>query len=264
MAASAALALAAVLLACRSTAEPPRAEEHQAPERRRVIVLAASSLTDAFAALESAFEALHPGTDVVMSHGGSHVLALQIEQGAPADLFASADEAHVRELERQALVTSAERFAENELALIVPEHNPAGIQSLAELPRARRLVIGGPGAPVGAYTRALLERARASQGPDFAADVLARVVSEESNVRLVRAKVELGEADAAIVYRSDAVGARRARVVPLPDEVNVRASYWLAALTRAPEPGLARRFAAYVSARDGQAVLARHGFRVEP
>jgi molybdate transport system substrate-binding protein len=266
--ASASFTLVAALFGCSrpdsgESAPTPPASTAAANARKPVIVFAASSLTDAFNDLEKSFEASNPDADVALSYGGSQVLELQISQGAPADVFASADESHMQELIQGGNATSSQTFAENELVLVVPEDNPAHIGELAQLPRAQRLVIGSANVPVGAYTRQLLKRAGASYGPSFERDVMAHVVSEESNVRLVRAKVELGEADAAIVYRTDATGSHEIKLIELPTEINVRASYPIAVLARAPQPELARRWVEYVRSASGRAALAARGFLVE-
>jgi molybdate transport system substrate-binding protein len=226
------------------------------------VVFAASSLTDAFNALEVRFEADNPDVDVALSYGGSQVLKLQITEGAPSDVFASADEAHMQELVKAGLAEPSKIFAENELVVIVPEDNPSHIAELKQLTQARHLVIGASSVPVGAYTRQLLERASQSYGAAFGKEVLAHVVSEESNVRLVRAKVELGEADAAIVYRTDAVSSKKVKQVAIPAELNVRASYPIAVLAKAPSPALARRWVGYVLSPAGQATLGEQGFLV--
>jgi molybdate transport system substrate-binding protein len=226
------------------------------------VVFAASSLTDAFNDLERSFEAKNADVDVALSYGGSQLLALQISEGAPSDVFASADEAHMQELVTAGRAAPSQTFAWNELVLVVPQGNPAKIRELKELTRAERLVIGAPNVPVGAYTRALLRRAAEQYGAAFERDVLAHVVSEESNVRLVRAKVELGEADAALVYRTDAAGSKEIEQLPIPPELNVRASYPIAVLSQAPEPALARRWIAYVLSPEGQSALGMRGFVV--
>ncbi len=220
-------------------------------------VFAASSLTEAFQELERDFEAASPGTDVRLTFAGSQVLRLQIQQGARADVFASANPLHMKTLEDQGWVVSRGVFAHNELVVVVPEDNPAGITSFRELPGCTRLVIGHANTPVGRYTREVLERA----GEAFEARVLSRVVSEEHNVRMVRAKVELGEADAAVIYRTDAVASRGVRVVPIGDSLNVRASYLHGALKGSHKGALAERWMSFVASPRGAAVLARHGFR---
>jgi molybdate transport system substrate-binding protein len=227
------------------------------------VVFAASSLTEVFNDLEKSFETANADVDVALNYGGSQVLKLQISEGAPSDVFASADDAHMRELVGAGLAQPSQTFAHNELVIVVPRDNPAHIAELKDLPRAERLVIGSASVPVGSYTRELFARAGKAYGASFEKDVLARVVSEESNVRLVRAKVELGEADAAVVYRTDAAASTQVEQVALPAELNVRASYPIAVLAKAPQPELARRWVSYVLSPVGKAALAARGFLVD-
>lgn len=224
-------------------------------------VFAASSLAEAFRALVGEFEATHPGIPVSLTLAGSQVLRLQIEQGAPADVFASANPEHIAALVEAGLVRDDVEFATNELVVIVPEANPSGLRAFADLPRAERLVIGVATVPVGVYTRRMLERARGVYGEEFVAAVEASVVSGESNVRLVRAKVELGEADAAIVYRTDTVGASGLRTIAVPDAVNVRGSYRIGVVARSAHPA-AGQWVRFVRSEGGRAVLERFGFGV--
>lgn len=227
--------------------------------RRPLKVFAASSLADAFREMETAFEASHPDIDVGLVFAGSQVLRLQIEQGAAADIFASADRAHLESLERAGRLSGYRHFAGNELALIVPRANPAAIESFADLPRAERLVIGTAHVPVGTYAREALHRASRRLGEEFASSVLSRVVSEESNSRLVRAKVELGVADAAIVYRTD-VAPGRVRAIPVPPDANVRANYLMGAVADAANPEGAARWIGFVASPAGREILKRRGF----
>ncbi len=240
--------LALVALGCSAPTVPKRPVQ--------LTVFAASSLTEVFGDLERGFEAANPDVDVRLSFAGSQVLRLQIEHGAPADLFASADDGHVRALVEAGHATDGGPFAGNELVVVVPPDNPAGIERFGDLPKASRVVVGNAHVPVGVYARSVLDRA----GPEFAAAVGERIVSEESNARLVRAKVELGEADAALVYRTDAAASGRVRVVPIPDALNARARYLLATVTRPERSPAAGRFAAYVRSAEGRATLHRHGF----
>jgi molybdate transport system substrate-binding protein len=224
-----------------------------------VSVFAASSLTDAFGELAQSAE-----LEVAPSFAGSQVLRLQIAQGAPADVFASADRRHMDALVEAGLVGDARVFAHNELVVVVPPDNPAGIEAFEDLPRARRIVVGDPNVPVGRYTRRLLVRAAERFGDGFVSAVRARVVSEESNVRLVRAKVELGEADAAIVYRTDAAASERVRVVPIPDALNVRAEYLIGVVSASERPERAARWIAHVEGDEGRRTLSAHGFVPAP
>lgn len=229
------------------------------PDRQIVEVFAAASLTDAFTALEAAFEAEHPRFDVRLTFAGSQVLRLQIERGAPADVFASANAAHVEALVKGGVARPGSAFATNGLVIITPAANPAGITTLRDLPRARRLVIGTPSVPVGDYTRRTLRRADAALGAGFAARVMARVVSEESNTRLVRAKVELGDADAAVVYATDARDSTRLHVVPIPTQLAPGVEYRAAPMVGAG-PG-AEVWMNFVVSPTGRALLVEHGFR---
>lgn len=244
---------------CLLAASAPAGCDGKDAARRPLRVFAASSLTDAFREMEAAFEAAYPDTDVGLVFAGSQVLRLQIEQGARADIFASADHRHLESLKRAGHLSGYRRFARNELAIIVPPDNPAAIASFADLPRAQRLVIGTEHVPVGAYTREALRRAGRRLGEEFERAVLGRVVSEESNARLVRAKVELGVADAAIVYRTDVVPGR-VHGISVPPEANVRASYLVGVVAGAANPEGAAHWLGFVVSPAGQAILARRGF----
>ncbi len=230
--------------------------------RQPLRVFAASSLTEVFHDMAGAFEGVHPETEVVLVFAGSQMLRLQIEHGAPADVFASANRSHMESLIRAGLVGDQRILAENELVVIVPPGNPAGIESFADLARAERLVIGTANVPVGAYAREALRRASVGGLPGFERAVLGRVVSEESSVRLVRAKVELGEADAAIVYRTDAVPGR-VRTVQVPPGVNVRARYLIGVVAGAENAAAAERWSGFVASPEGRRILSRHGFLTE-
>jgi molybdate transport system substrate-binding protein len=244
------LALAALACASCERAEAPATLE----------VFAASSLAEAFADLEQGFERDHPGVDVRVTLAGSQVLRLQIEQGAGADVFASADEAHMRALVEAGQVEGAEELARNALVVIVPEASKA--QGFASLGDAERVVVGTETSPIGRYTRQMLDRARGARGAAFVDGVWGRVVSQEPNARLVRAKVALGEADAAVVYRTDALGARGVRVIEVPEGVNVQASYPIGVVSGAARGELARRFVAYARSERGARVLRARGFVV--
>lgn len=228
---------------------------------RTLSIFAASSLTEAFAELEPEIEAVEPGVDVVVSTGGSQALRVQIEQGAPADAFASANAEHIDALVKAGLVKASLPFAEGQLVLVVPPADPAGLGSLEDLPRATRIVLGAPEVPVGKYARELLDRAETRYGAGFRGRVEAHVVSLEPNVRQVLAKVELGEADAAIVYRSDVIASRDVKVIEIPAELAVPARYFVGVTTGAAEPALAQRFVEHLRSPAGRALLERHGFR---
>ncbi|MFT5679475.1 MAG: molybdate transport system substrate-binding protein [Myxococcota bacterium] len=224
-------------------------------------VLAASSLTETVAALEVAFETTHPGIDVRTRVAGSQTLRLQIEQGAAADVFLSANQEHMVALKEAGHIATSTVFAHNTLALIVPADNPAGITAFADLPRAQRLVLGATTVPIGQYTAALLRRADAEYEPGFSEAVEAAVVSREHSVRLARARVVLGEADAAIVYRTD-TDTDGIIEMPIPTALNLTASYHLG-LTGSASP-TAALWVDFLSSEAGCEVLSAHRFIVDP
>jgi molybdate transport system substrate-binding protein len=225
-------------------------------------VYAASSLTEAFRELEAAYERSVPDVDVAITFAGSQVLRLQIEKGARADVFASANPEHMATLVEAGLVEEGLVFATNQLVVIVPPDNPAGIETFGNLTRARRLVIGTPNVPVGIYAREALRRADATYGAGFADSVLARVVSEESNVRLARAKVALGEADAAIVYRTDALASDAVRALAIPDEIDERAEYRIGIVAGTARRDAAEAWLAFALGEGGRDALRGFGFGV--
>ncbi len=171
-------------------------------------VFAASSLTESFQSIAAAFEGRHEGVHVLLNFAGSSALALQIVQGAPADVFASANPQQMQKVVDEGLTAADPQiFAENRLVVIVPASS--GLSDLLGLARPGiALVLAAPEVPVGAYARQALASMDGDFGADFSARVMANVVSEEPNTRQVAAKVELGEADAAVVYATDAAVTR--------------------------------------------------------
>jgi molybdate transport system substrate-binding protein len=196
---------------------------------------------------------------------GSQQLALQLEQGARADVFASADQRWMHHLEARRLTTGpANIFAHNQLAVILPRTNPAGIGRLEDLARPGiKLVVGAGAVPVGKYTSEVIRRlaSRAGFPPAYEAKVLANVVSQEENVKAVVAKVQLGEADAGFVYRSDVTPrvAEAVTVLEIPAEANVLAGYPVAVLAGTRDSLAARAFVALLLGPEGRRILARHG-----
>src|SRR5262245_5980608 len=232
-----------------------------APAARELVVFEAASLKDAFAKLAQGFEKDNPGVKVITNAAGSQELRMQIEHGAAADVMASADRKHMDALLAQGLVVSPSLFACNEPVVVVRTALASSMKTLGDLPRADRIVIGTPEVPIGAYTLQILQKASAKYGADFSKRVQAKVASRELNVRQVLAKVVLGEADAGVVYRSDAIAARgKVDVVSIPPELNVTAEYPIAVLKAAPHPDLARRWIDLVKSPVGTAALRDAGF----
>ena len=226
-------------------------------------VYAAASLTDAFTEIGKSFEAEHPDVTVVFNFGGSQNLRTQIEQGAPADVFASANTREMDMLVGQNLVKAnmPKIFLTNQLVVIVPKDNPAGINALEDLGnQGLKLVLAAEEVPAGRYARQVLENLNSMYGADYKDNVLANVVSNEDNIRQAVTKVQLGEADASIVYVSDAVATPELGQIEIPVNVNVIAEYPIAPLVESANSELANEFIAYVLSPAGQVTLKKWGF----
>ena len=232
-----------------------------APARAELVVFEAASLKEVFARLAQCFEKDNGGAKVITNAAGSQELRTQIEHGAAADVFASADRKHMDALVSQGLALSPAVFACNQPVVVVRAAMTPPIKTFADLPRAERIVIGVPEVPIGAYTLQILQKAGGKLGADFPKRVQAKVASRELNVRQVLAKVVLGEADAGIVYRSDAITAKdKVQIVEIPSGLNVTAEYPIAALKAAPHPELARRWIELVQSPAGVTALREAGF----
>lgn len=223
-------------------------------------VFAASSLTEAFEELAATFEAQNEGVEVLLSFDGSSTLATQISQGAPADVFASADEQQMQSVVDEGLTaTGPQIFTRNRLVVITAAEG--GISSLEELAEPGLvLVLADAEVPVGNYAREALEKMNGAFEADFSERVLANLVSEESNVRQVSLRVELGEADAAIVYATDAAVAEGISIIEIPDALNVVGTYPVAALSESAQPELAQAFIDLILSAEGQRILTGRGF----
>ncbi len=232
-----------------------------------LVVLAASSLSDAFTEIGQAFQEARPGVTVTFNFAGSQQLAQQLGEGAPADVFASANQRQMQVAIDAGRIAagSARVFVRNRLIVVFPADNPARIVVLHDLAMpGLRLVLAAAEVPAGQYTLEFLDNASADPafGTDFRDEVLANVVSYEENVRAVLTKVLLGEADAGIVYSSDAAGQDAAQLGrrDIPDGLNVIAEYPIAPVTDSMNPGLAAAFVDFVLSPRGQAILGDHGF----
>ena len=255
----AALGLAVTGAACSTTAEPSPSGgpgPATASPTGSITVFAAASLTEAFTRIGEDFEASHPGTEVRFNFGSSSALATQLSQGAPADVFAAADDATMARAAAAEAVTAPIAFATNTLAVLVAPGNPRAVGSVRDLARSDlTVVLAAPQVPLGAYTAEVLRRAGVAVTPR----------SLETDAKAVVAKVVAGEADAAVVYRTDVVAAgRRAEGVAIADALNVTASYPIAVATAAPNPAVARLFVAHVTGPEGRTALEQAGFTAAP
>jgi molybdate transport system substrate-binding protein len=246
----------------------PGAPASPTTDQPDLTVFAAASLGDAFEDLALPWADVHPGSDLVLSLDASSTLRVQVEQGAPADVFAAADAADARAISDACLAGSpVTPFAGNTLVVVVPAGNPAGVVSPADLARpGLRFVAAGPDVPISGYAAMVLDQLSRLDGypAAFADAVAANVVSEEDNVRAVLAKIELGEGDAAIVYATDAARAPGVEIVPLPAQANIVATYAAVTVWGSADPALASDFLAFLTGPVGQGVLRARGFLPVP
>ena len=234
-------------------------------EGGELTVFAAASLTDAFEEIGATLEGEHPGLEVTYNFAGSQALVTQLAEGAEADVFASANRAQMEVAVANGSVRAEPAtFVRNRLAIVVPMGNPAGVETPADLgEEGLRLVLAQAEVPVGRYAReavCAMAGDAATYGAGFAEAVAGNVVSAEEDVREVLTKVQLGEADAGIVYVSDAASAAdEVELVAIPDAVNVVAAYPIAP-TAEGDAALAAAFIGYLLGAEGQATLAEYGF----
>ena len=229
-------------------------------------VFAASSLADPFRAVADAYETEHPEVKVTFNFAGSQALRTQLEHGARADVFASADWEQMAAIRKANLLgNTPEYFATNRMAVVAPAGSDA-VQSLGDLARpGMSIAIASAEVPAGAYARATLNLLAESDDfpDDFAERTLANVVTHETNVRAVGQKVALGEVDAGIVYETDARAPQYRdsfRAIEIPLHFNPAAEYPIASLGETASPEVALDFIAFVQGDDGQAILREYGF----
>jgi molybdate transport system substrate-binding protein len=230
-----------------------------APITGELTVFAAASLRNAFEAFAPAFTA-ESGLSLAHSFDASSALRAQIEEAAPADVFASADVANVQRLLDAGLAQDPVAFACNQLTIIVPAGNPAGITSAADLARPGVIVIAaGPDVPITRYATEVVANLGIADG------YAANVASEEDNVAAVRARIEAGEGDAGIVYVTDAIASGdTVEQIPVPAEANVPATYAAATVVATDQPAEAAAYLAFLVGSEGQAALASYGFLPAP
>lgn len=251
------MALTATVAACSATA----AASTQAVA---LTVDAASSLKGALSAVKTAYEAAVPGVTLTIATDASSTLRTQIEQGAPVDVFLSADQTNPTKLVDGGLADGAAvDFADNLLTVIVPTANPATIATPIDLAKPGvKIVAAGADVPITRYaTQAVANLAGLAGYPaGFAAVYAANVVSREDNVKAVVAKVELSEGDAAIVYVTDAKASTKVMTIEIPSAANVPATYEGVVVKASTSAGAAHAFLTWLAGPDGQAILAGFGF----
>jgi molybdate transport system substrate-binding protein len=225
-------------------------------DQAELTVSGASSLTDAFGDIGTAFEGENRGVTVTFNFGPSDGLATQINDGAPVDVFASASPTWMDAVQDDGPgVSDRSDFAKNRLTIIVPKDNPAGIEDIGDFTEdGVKLVIAAEGVPAGDYAREIFENAGISKA------ALANVVSNAEDVRAVVTSVASGEADAGVVYVTDVTAdTDQVTQIEIPDDINVIATYPIAVVNDTQETDLAKRFVDYVLG-PGQQTLADYGF----
>jgi len=237
---------------------------HTQSDQGAITVFAASSLTNAFKEIGPAIQRAHPEHPVRFNFGASSALRSQIQLGAPADVFASADYEQMEPLRKAGLVSAPVTFARNRLTVVVPKGNPGKLSSPRDLARpGLRLVTAAGAVPIGRYTQEVLGKLGQEPGypAGYAARVNQNVVSREPNVRAVLAKVELGEADAAVVYETDARASTRVKSIPIPETANVIAEYPVAVVAASANKSAAEAFVRVLRSNGAREILKQHGFR---
>ncbi len=227
-------------------------------------VFAAASLTEPFTAMVQPLKRLYPDLRIRFNFAGSQTLRTQLEQGALADVFASANVDQMARAQQSGVVEdSSHLFAKNRLVVIVPRDNPAQLSGFRDLAtRGLRLVLAGPQVPVGQYSRQVLRQAAVDYGADFETRVLQNRVSDEHNVKQVVTKVQLAEADAGITYVSDITSRMQVDVLvlPIPDLYNQFAMYPIAGVKGSQQRAAAQAFIEFVRSDSGQAIMASYHF----
>jgi len=236
------------------------------PDERTLTIFAAASLTDAFQEIGDSFKARNAGVDLALNFAGSQQLVQQLAQGARADVLASASLKAMQAAAEAGTVNKADSqvFARNQLVVVFPKDNPAGLTRLQDLAKpGLKLVLAAKEVPAGQYALEFLDKA--SQDPAFDSDfkekVLNNVVSYETNVRSVLSKVALGEADAGIVYVTDFNTAKDAiSALEIPEALNAIATYLIAPVKGSIQVELSQKFIDFVLSADGQQILSSYGF----
>ncbi|MGE7385257.1 molybdate ABC transporter substrate-binding protein [Streptomyces sp. NPDC004126] len=234
-----------------TAASSPSGSSSASAPAAKLTVLAAASLTDVFKTAGAEYEKTHPGSKVTFSFAGSQELAAQVKQGAPADALVTADTKTMDGLKAE--VNDPEVIAKNRLVIATAPGNPMKIGSLKDLADTKvKVVLAAPEVPAGRYSKEILDK----QG------IAVKPVSQEPNVRAALSKVELGEADAALVYKTDAEAAKgKVDAVEIPDDQNAVASYPAASLKASKSPEAAAEFVTWLASPEAQKILRAAGFQ---
>jgi molybdate transport system substrate-binding protein len=260
------VALCMLLAACgQSSTTTSTSSATPTPASTTLKVFAAASLKSSFTEIQTQYQQAHPNVKIVYNFAGSQALVQQITQGAPADIFASADQTNMKKVSDAGLATNPQTFADNTLAIIIPTSNPAHLTTLKDLAnKGVKIDVAASTVPVGSYTLQVLDKTgkASAYGSTYESAVKANFVSQEDNDTAIVQKVELGEADAGFVYTSDvtAAAASKVKFISIPTTLNIIAQYPITVLKDSKSTSDAQAFVQYILSSDGQAVLTKYHF----
>ncbi|TMB81051.1 MAG: molybdate ABC transporter substrate-binding protein [Chloroflexi bacterium] len=253
------------LAACGGSTSSTTSTATTAPAVTTLNVFAAASLKESFNVIAAKYTRAHPNITIRLNFAGSQILEQQIASGAPADVFASADQTNMQKAVDAGLVGNSQVFVKNKLTVIIPAANPGNINTLKDLSRKGvKIDIGAPAVPAGKYSLQVLAKMAQSSnyGPAYENAVKANFVSQETDVKAVVNKVQLGEVDAGFVYVTDVTAAvsNKIKMIDIPDNFNVIAQYPIAVTKSSAHSNDARAFVQYILSPEGQAVLQQYHF----
>ena len=263
---AAATVLAAVALIALTGCGSSSPSSAASPSSTKLTVFAAASLNKVFPQIAAAFQQTHAGVKFTFDFAGTDTLTTQIEQGAPADVFAGASTKYGDELSGKGLIDAPQIFATNALVVVVPAANPAHITSLRDLTKPGvKLVVGDATVPIGAYTRKVLGNLDATYGASYSTKVTKNIVSEALDVTSILTSVSLGNADAGFVYVTDAQSAgSQVKTIALPAAAQAVADYPIGVVKASKSATVAQQFATFVLGAQAQAILKAAGFGPPP
>ena len=259
------LLCALFLAACGGSTSSTTSTATTAPAVTTLNVFAAASLKESFNVIAAKYTRAHPNITIKLNFAGSQILEQQVASGAPADVFASADQTTMQKAVDAGLVGNSQVFVKNRLTVIIPAANPGNINTLKDLSRKGvKIDIGAPAVPAGKYSLQVLAKMAQSSnyGPAYENAVKANFVSQETDVKAVVNKVQLGEVDAGFVYVTDVTAAvsNKIKMIDIPDNFNVIAQYPIAVTKSSAHSNDARAFVQYILSPEGQAVLQQYHF----
>lgn len=235
------------------------------PSTTTLNVFAAASLKESFNTIATKYHQGHANTTIKLNFNGSQLLEQQIANGAPADVFASADQVNMQKASDAGLVSRAQIFVKNKLTIIIPVSNPGKITGLKDLAnKGVKIDVGVNAVPAGKYALQVLDKMGKSStfGPAYESAVKANFVSQETDVKSIVNKVQLGEVDAGFVYVTDVTAAvsSKVKMITIPDDFNVIAQYPIAVTKNSVHASDAQAFVQYILSADGQDVLEQYHF----